>query len=215
MALSFLDNVDYRGRKPNFTRDQFETIEEMVNFSENYLPDTFIATCIEDGKAYLYNRKNELHPSLGKWRLLNPTVEGSSVLTEDITSDIAVGGIKVNKTYITGTSLEEILIDLLTAAPIDEEDGKFYYGLSDDTTADFAIDEIYEVNKPNVLITSHNQYILFIFPADKEISIFDTNGLNNTGSFKVSDFDIEGVAYKVYCSEAKITCVDFEYKIVY
>jgi hypothetical protein len=33
MALSFLDNVDYRGKKPNFTRDLFETISDMATFN--------------------------------------------------------------------------------------------------------------------------------------------------------------------------------------
>ena len=28
MALSFLDNVDYRGKKPNFTRDLFDTVAD-------------------------------------------------------------------------------------------------------------------------------------------------------------------------------------------
>ena len=41
MALSFLDNVDYRGKKPNFTRDLFADIATMAAFNENYLPSRF------------------------------------------------------------------------------------------------------------------------------------------------------------------------------
>lgn len=70
MALSFLDNVDYRGKKPNFTRDLFDTIADMVAFDENYLPDVFIASNKETGKQYVYNRNNTIDSDLGKWRVL-------------------------------------------------------------------------------------------------------------------------------------------------
>lgn len=70
MALSFLDNVDYRGKKPNFTRDLFETVADMVAFSENYLPDVFITSCKEDGKIYVFNRNNSVDATFGKWREL-------------------------------------------------------------------------------------------------------------------------------------------------
>ena len=70
MALSFLDNVDYRGKKPNFTRDLFDTIADMAAFNENYLPDVFLTCNKETGKPYVYNRDNEIDTTFGKWRSL-------------------------------------------------------------------------------------------------------------------------------------------------
>ena len=78
MALSFLDNVDYRGKKPNFTRDLFDTIADMAAFNENYLPDVFLACNKETGKLYVYNRNNEIDTTFGKWREVQGAAGGSS-----------------------------------------------------------------------------------------------------------------------------------------
>ncbi len=47
MAISMLDNIGYKGQKPDNARSSFATIEEMVNYSENYLPP--ISVPKEDG----------------------------------------------------------------------------------------------------------------------------------------------------------------------
>lgn len=78
MALSFLDNVDYRGKKPNFTRDLFETVADMAAFNENYLPDLFIACNKESGKVYVFNRENTVDTTFGKWRELEGGAGGAS-----------------------------------------------------------------------------------------------------------------------------------------
>ena len=78
MALSFLDNVDYRGKKPNFTRDLFETISDMAAFNENYLPDVFLACNKESGKPYVYNRENTVDATYGKWREIKGGDGGSA-----------------------------------------------------------------------------------------------------------------------------------------
>lgn len=78
MALSFLDNVDYRGKKPNFTRDLFETISDMAAFNENYLPDVFLACNKESGKPYIYNRENTVDATYGKWREIKGGDGGSA-----------------------------------------------------------------------------------------------------------------------------------------
>ena len=74
MALSFLDNVDYRGKKPNFTRDLFTDIATMAAFNENYLPNIFMACNEEDGQPYVFNRNNTIDEKYGKWR----PIEGGS-----------------------------------------------------------------------------------------------------------------------------------------
>ena len=34
MAVQYIDNLSYKGKKPNFERDQFKTLAEMKAFSE-------------------------------------------------------------------------------------------------------------------------------------------------------------------------------------
>ena len=69
-GISILSGFDYRGQLPNFSRDMFNSVDEMVAFNENYLPDIFIANVIENGKTYKYQRSNSLDESLGRWREL-------------------------------------------------------------------------------------------------------------------------------------------------
>ena len=69
-GISTLSGFDYRGQQPNFSRDMFNTVADMVAFSENYLPDVFIAHVVEDGKTYKYQRSNIEDADLGKWRVL-------------------------------------------------------------------------------------------------------------------------------------------------
>ena len=47
-GISTLSGFDYRGQQPNFSRDMFTTVAEMVAFSENYLPDVFITQVVEN-----------------------------------------------------------------------------------------------------------------------------------------------------------------------
>lgn len=70
MAVSMLDNISYKGKKPDNARSYFETIADMVAWSENYLPDVYISLCGEDNNQYKFVRSNEIDPVLGKWRLL-------------------------------------------------------------------------------------------------------------------------------------------------
>ena len=65
-----LNNISYKGRKPDNVRSQFNTIDEMVSFSENYLPEICITLNAETGKQYMYKRSNSVDSLLGKWREL-------------------------------------------------------------------------------------------------------------------------------------------------
>lgn len=88
--ISVLDNFDLRAKKQNFQRDAFDTIADMVDFSENYLPDMFDSFCYEDGKKYRYNRSNTVDPVLGKWREIPSGGEGdlSSYYTKTETNTL-------------------------------------------------------------------------------------------------------------------------------
>lgn len=69
-AISILSGFSYKGKNYDFDRQGFATIEEMKNFSENYLPPVYIATNEEDGCVYVYNVSNEVDDTLGKWRMI-------------------------------------------------------------------------------------------------------------------------------------------------
>ena len=68
MAVSMLDNFDIRKSSPNVKRDMFDTIADMKDYNENYLPQVFIATCVEDGCIYIFNKGNTEDSTTGKWR---------------------------------------------------------------------------------------------------------------------------------------------------
>ena len=68
MSISMLDNISYKGRKPDNVRSQFNTIAEMASFSEDYLPEIYITLNAETGKQYMYKRSNSVDKLLGKWR---------------------------------------------------------------------------------------------------------------------------------------------------
>lgn len=70
MSISLLDNLSIKKKSPNVERDLFNTIDEMVAFSENYLPDVFECNVKEDGNRYRYNVSNSVDEVLGKWRLV-------------------------------------------------------------------------------------------------------------------------------------------------
>ena len=68
MAISVLEGFDYGGQLPNFSRDLFETVADMVAYEEVYLPPVFETNVVETGKRYRYNVSNSVDPELGKWR---------------------------------------------------------------------------------------------------------------------------------------------------
>lgn len=208
MSLAFNSNINYTGKFPNFERDQFETISQMAKYSINYLPDTFIATCVEDGNVWLFNKKNSDDPKTGRWRVL-----GSANLKDEIIASIKVGGIDVNTTYDAGTSFEKIVTDLLGGAS--PTANALYYGVSNDrsisSVADLSPASIFA--EVTVSVQPNNQYVIIAVPNDVAVvAIYDENGLNNTGCFQTYPLN----DYTVYVSETKITCMTpFKYKIAF
>lgn len=68
--ISILDNFDLKAKKPDVARQLFQTVEEMVAFNENYLPDVYEVNVVGDnGNRYRFQRSNSVDPVLGKWRL--------------------------------------------------------------------------------------------------------------------------------------------------
>lgn len=65
--IQVADNFNYRGKKPNFDRDSFDTLQDMKNYSENSLDDGHISYCKETNKHYKFNSNNQSDPTTGKW----------------------------------------------------------------------------------------------------------------------------------------------------
>lgn len=67
--ITIIDNFSYQGAKPNFVRDQFDTLAAMKAFRESSLPPHgFITYCIETDKYYKFDIDNEIDESTGKWK---------------------------------------------------------------------------------------------------------------------------------------------------
>lgn len=80
MSVSLLDNFNYSGKQPDFSRQQFDSKEAMASFSENYLPDMYLAYCLEDKQIYLYDVANEVDAETGKWRVFSGSGSEASLL---------------------------------------------------------------------------------------------------------------------------------------
>lgn len=93
--IQVADNFNYRGKKPNFDRDSFDTLQDMKNYSENSLDDGHISYCKETDKHYKFNSNNQSDPTTGKWVEQHEAVPADE---EDITEQN--GTIQLaNKTY--------------------------------------------------------------------------------------------------------------------
>lgn len=82
--IQVADNFNYRGKKPNFDRDSFDTLQSMKNYSDNNMDEGHISYCIETDKHYKYNSNNDIDSTTGKFREF---IEGVLPDEEDITSN--------------------------------------------------------------------------------------------------------------------------------
>lgn len=71
MAVQYIDNLSYKGKKPNFERDQFKTLAEMKAFSEADIDEGHSSYCLEDGKRYTFKSSNSVDSITGRWRVEN------------------------------------------------------------------------------------------------------------------------------------------------
>lgn len=77
---------------PDFTRSMFNTVAEMKAVPKKTMPYVYIATCKETGKAYIYNKNNEIDEILGLWREFG---SGNTSSGSDSGSGISVEEVKV------------------------------------------------------------------------------------------------------------------------
>lgn len=59
MSVEIIDNFKYRGRKPNFDRDEVLTKSDMLNMNPSWYNDGHIVYCQEDGKHYVFKFDEE------------------------------------------------------------------------------------------------------------------------------------------------------------
>lgn len=68
MALKLKQGFQLESSQPNFTRDVFSTVAEMKAFKSTKLPAMYVASCVEDGGLYVFNKTNSEDETTGKWR---------------------------------------------------------------------------------------------------------------------------------------------------
>ena len=72
MAINVTDNINYKGPKPDFVRQQYGTKALMKSQLDSAMPDIYLAYCLEDHKMYLYDKTNAVDETIGKFREFNP-----------------------------------------------------------------------------------------------------------------------------------------------
>lgn len=94
MAVPFNDNLEYLGSKPDFTRQQYDTVAEMAAAKPKKMPELYIAFCLETRKVYLYNKKNEDDETYGRWREFGSGGTGGSQVTSmPVASSFELGNV--------------------------------------------------------------------------------------------------------------------------
>lgn len=90
MAIGVIDNFSYNGKKPNFERDQFSTLEEMRNAQDSVIDEGHISFCEETGLSYQFLSSNSIDSSTGKWRVFNERIQ--SVNVPELQEDYMISG---------------------------------------------------------------------------------------------------------------------------
>lgn len=66
--IQIIDNIDHRSKKPNFVRDQFDTLQAMKQFPESDIDEGHISYCRQTDKHYKFKSENSLDTTTGRWR---------------------------------------------------------------------------------------------------------------------------------------------------
>lgn len=110
--IQVADNFNYRGKKPNFDRDSFDTLQDMKNYSENSLDDGHISYCKETSKHYKFNSNNQSDPTTGKWIEQHEAVPANAlnILTNCRIDSCKYDGILI---YYRGNIINNIVFDFI------------------------------------------------------------------------------------------------------
>ena len=113
MAISLGSNLALHTRLPLDDRTIMETIVEMKDYPENFLPDIAYCFVKADGKMYVFNRDNESTELTGKWRALGnggatPTPTPENYYTKAETEEL----ISENVQTLTNDEITNILNEI-------------------------------------------------------------------------------------------------------
>ena len=113
MAISLGSNLALHTRLPLDDRTIMETIEEMKDYPENFLPDIAYCFVKADGKMYVFNRSNDIDSVYGKWRELGsgggtPSPTPENYYTKDETEEL----ISENVQTLTNDEISNILNEI-------------------------------------------------------------------------------------------------------
>lgn len=178
--IQVADNFNYRGKKPNFDRDSFDTLQSMKSYSDNNIDEGHISYCIETGKHYKYNSNNDIDSTTGKFREF---IEGVLPDEEDITSNnddkLKFADRKYNPEKFSGKGYKILRKNI--------QDGKNVLSQS-------------MINQQNTVYEIRYDYDL----NDQEITIpegstlkFEGGSLSN-GTINCNDTIIKGDAYQIF-----------------
>lgn len=178
--IQVADNFNYRGKKPNFDRDSFDTLKSMKDYSDNNIDEGHISYCIETDKHYKFNSNNDIDSTTGKFREF---IEGVLPDEEDITSNnndkLKFADRKYNPEKFSGKGYEILRKNI--------QDGKNVLSQS-------------MINQQNTVYEIRYDYDL----NDQEITIpegstlkFEGGSLSN-GTINCNDTIIKGDAYQIF-----------------
>lgn len=178
--IQVADNFNYRGKKPNFDRDSFDTLQSMKSYSDNNIDEGHISYCIETDKHYKYNSNNDIDSTTGKFREF---IEGVLPDEEDITSNnndkLKFADRKYNPEKFSGKGYKILRKNI--------QDGKNVLSQS-------------MINQQNTVYEIRYDYDL----NDQEITIpegstlkFEGGSLSN-GTINCNDTIIKGDAYQIF-----------------
>ena len=199
MSISMLDNISYKGRKPDNVRSQFNTIAEMVSFSEDYLPEIYITLNAETGKQYMYKRSNSVDSLLGKWREVDNS-GGVGDLADNITYE--------NSNYPSWTNVKKALDGIMA---------KIDYIKPEITSFTSTAQEVYEFGQKvsNIVFNwTVNKYITtqsltnYTLPDASVRTITYTNDITSNKTFTLTIGDGKNTA-------SKSVSIEFRNKIYY
>jgi len=79
MAIALSDNLDLSGARPDFIRQEYETLAAMKSVRDNRMPEMYLAYCKENHIYYCYSKTNDVDEATGRWR---PFVGASTMVQE-------------------------------------------------------------------------------------------------------------------------------------
>ena len=112
MSIQVNSNFNYKGSKPNFERDRFETLELMRSADERSLDNGHISYCEETGLHYVFKNTNTNDYVLGKWREYSGSNSKILQVKNIITSE-TIGSTEIINYSLLTSDISELKADQL------------------------------------------------------------------------------------------------------